>query len=179
MYDTNDLLALLDLAQAASDQGSPIRSLEDIFEPEFLQELHRRQEEQPDTVQQLLRGPWRGFESFSDEEGQHWGVVRSSEDPLTAKPVSVFDDRKRAYAVAALLAVIDRLPRHKLEKDDEGYAIQELVPGEGWTTLGHVQEPDENILRTFRLLRAVTMNQEALAQVVEGVRSPKEDDGPN
>lgn len=179
MYEPKDLLALLDLAQAASDQGSPIRSLEDIFEPEFLQELHRRQEEQPDTVQQFLRGPWRVFERFSEEEGQRWVVVRSSEDPLTAKPVSVFSDRKRAYAVAALLAVIDRLPRHKLEKDDQGYAIQELVPGEGWTTLGRVPEPNENILRTFRLLRAITLNQEALAQVAEGVRSPREDESPN
>lgn len=169
-YDTRGLFEVFDLADS-EPEGSPIPGIEDVFEPEFLQEIRARLAERPESVNELLRGPWRVFERFSDQEGECWVVVRSSEDPLTAKPAGVFQERTRAYVLAALLSAYHEMPVHKVEREGDVYAIREQTPG-GWKTIGHVHHPDENVLRTFRALCAISKSQQALAQMAEGAGRP-------
>lgn len=167
-YDVPSLFEILRFAESSEAEGPPIRSVDDIFEASFLKEFRARLAERPETVHDLLRGPWRVFERFSDEEGEHWVVVRTTDDPLTASPAGIFKDRVRAYVLAALLSALQEMPVHKLEKDGDMWAILEQTP-DGWKTIGHVREKNENALRAFRMLCGISRSQQALAQIAEGV----------
>ncbi len=134
-----------------------------VFTPEFLLGVERRDQESPSQFEASLAGPWQVTEIAERRFAIHHAAA-----PMGEPPPAILTSRETALLLAALYPLIGRANPFQLAhtQSEEGFAIQTLAGGH-MHTLGWLRDTHSEVLEALHLAEGFLRSPIAFAGILE------------